>query len=43
MGLVLCYKSGTVANFTNEIGFEGEGSYHRLHVILNEDCAPQNA
>lgn len=40
-GLTLCYKSGTVANFTNEIGFEGEGSYHRLHIILNEHCAPK--
>jgi hypothetical protein len=40
-GLTLCYKSGTVANFTNEIGFEGEGSYHQLHILLNEHCAPR--
>lgn len=37
-GLTLCYKSGTVANFTNEIGFAVKGGYHSFHVTLNEDC-----
>jgi hypothetical protein len=36
--LVLCYKKGTVANFTNEVGFPVDGGYHSFHVILKEDC-----
>jgi len=36
--LILCYKKGTVANFTNQVGFSVDGGYRSFHVILKEDC-----
>ena len=35
--LVLCYKKGTVYNFTNEVDFLGDGT-RSFHVTLKEDC-----
>lgn len=36
--LVLCYKSGEVANFTNEVTFFVKGGVRSFHVVLKEDC-----
>jgi hypothetical protein len=35
--LVLCYRKGTVYNFTNEVDFLGDGT-RSFHISLKEDC-----
>jgi hypothetical protein len=36
--LILCYKSGHVVDFTNEIRFWVEQHFYNFHVSLKEDC-----
>jgi hypothetical protein len=36
--LVLCYKSGAVYGFTNQVDLRIGGDTRRFHVTLKEDC-----
>lgn len=36
--LVLCYKSGSVQDFTNQVDLRIGGDARRFHVTLKEDC-----
>lgn len=36
--LVLCYKKGSIYNFTNEVIFQPDDDNKNFHVVLKEDC-----
>ncbi|HVW75198.1 MAG TPA: hypothetical protein VHC39_16290 [Rhizomicrobium sp.] len=38
--LELCWKSGAVWNFTNEVDLRAGGGEQKFHVALREDCTP---
>jgi hypothetical protein len=38
--LELCWKSGEVFDFTNEVTLRAGGGSQHFHVALREDCAP---
>ena len=38
--LVVCWKSGRVYNFTNEVNLKASGATQFFHVTLEENCLP---